>query len=155
MKSRFRCMKSGKCLRCGGCCKIREGRILDEKDDLELRRRIYDKIGILYIYPMSRYTISLTAEEKDILQRAARLREIELRIIPKKIKFLEGEHIVIDWSLDHDICPFYNDKIGCTIYESRPAVCKSFPETHKFDIDIKKDDALGFDEALEEAADNM
>ncbi len=149
MDSRFECMKNTSCLRCGGCCRIRDMPILDEEEDLKLRRRIYDKLGILYIYTMSRYTISLSEEERDVLLRYAKEQDMELKLIPKKIQLVDGKHVVIDWSLDHDICPFYdeNEKI-CIVYESRPLVCKKFPEEHKFDVELRPSDGLGFEEAL-------
>ena len=122
--------------------------------DKKLRTEIYERIGILYIYPLSKYTISLSHEEKEFFEKEASLNGIKLKVIPKKIKFLDGDFVVIDWSLDHDICPFFDieDK-NCAIYENRPAVCKSFPNEHKFDFikNSKNTERLTFSDSLKVA----
>ena len=153
MNSRFECSKKGNCLKCGGCCRIRDVPILSDEEDLTLRKKIYNKIGILYLYHLNRYTISLSNEEKEILSKLANDKNISLKIIPKKIHIINGEYVIEDWSLDHDICPFYDKKKKqCSIYEVRPIVCKTFPEDYKFNINCKKDENISFDEATESCA---
>ena len=46
---------------------------------------------------------------------------------------------MLDWSIDHDICPLY-DEHGCKIYPHRPLVCQKFPERYElpFDKTMKK-----------------
>lgn len=149
MDSRFECMKENSCMRCGGCCKIRDMPILDAEEDLKLRKRIYERMGVLYIYNLDRYTISLTHDEKDRLISIAESRGITLKIIPKKIEIYNGTKTIIDWSLDHDTCPFYDEKNRrCSVYESRPSVCESFPREHKFHTRFRKDEKMGFEEAM-------
>ena len=122
-------------MKCGACCIIRDKAIMSPQQDRKLRAEIYERVGILYLYPFNRYTISLSHEEKEFFEKESIIRGINIKIIPKKIKFFDGKPVVIDWSLDHDVCPFFDvDKKNCTVYDSRPSVCKSFPNEHKFDF---------------------
>lgn len=147
---KFACGKKSPCVRCGVCCHIRDKAIMSPHEDKELRRKIYDRIGVLYIYPMKRYTISISHDEKDILEKAAKLKKIELVILPKKIRIIEGKYVVMDWFLDHDVCPFFSEEKGCSIYEHRPAVCRAFPNAYTFTIEKEKSDVIHspFDDAL-------
>lgn len=148
--SRFKCEKKAPCLKCGGCCHIREKAFLDEKEDLEVRRATYANTGIIYLYPMSRYTISLTQEEKEVMEKLAKEKRVELNILPKKVVIQDDKVVVIDWFVDHDVCPFYKNK-ECTIYGQRPKVCAMFPETHNVNIfgDIKIQPKMLFEQAVE------
>ncbi|MFW6231063.1 MAG: YkgJ family cysteine cluster protein [Nanoarchaeota archaeon] len=131
----FACLKKEACRQCGRCCHIRDAQIMDEEEDLKLRERLYEKVGILYLYPFHRYTISLTQKEKEILEKEAERREITLKVIPKKIRIIEGQYHVMDWSLDHDICPFFDKTTKhCTIYALRPEVCRVFPKEFRFEV---------------------
>jgi Fe-S-cluster containining protein len=151
MDMKFACKKQSSCKRCGACCHIRDKAILSSKEDKELRKKIYEKIGILYQYPLKRYTISLSHEEKELLEKAAKIKGIEIKILPKKIRVIEGKYVVMDWFLDHDVCPFYSeiDK-KCTIYKQRPAVCKAFPNQFLFELEKEKNDVFRepFDDVL-------
>ncbi len=143
---------------CGTCCVIRERAIMSPKQDKELRSNIYNRIGILYLYPMSRYTISLSHEEKLFFEKESLLRGIVVSIIPKKIRLIDGKFVVQDWSIDHDICPFFSiDNKRCTIYENRPSVCMSFPNQHKFDFIVDSDnvDRLPFAESMKLAKNSI
>jgi Fe-S-cluster containining protein len=147
---RFKCNKKAPCLRCGGCCHIREKEFLDKDEDLQVRKGIYAKAGIIYLYPMSRYTISLTNEEKTVMEKLAKEKKIKLRVLPKKVVIQDDKVIVIDWFVDHEVCPFYKDN-ECTIYEHRPKVCSIFPEVHNKNIfeDIRVKPIMLFEQAVE------
>ena len=150
-KKVFECNKISSCKSCGTCCRIREKRILTKEEDKKLRTQIYEKIGILYMYPLSKYTISISHDEKESLEQEAKRKGIELKIIPKKMKYIENELTIIDWSLDHDICPFFDSAHKkCSIYELRPKVCKIFPEEYKFEYSKTQDDTtnIKFDDAI-------
>ncbi|MFW5852479.1 MAG: YkgJ family cysteine cluster protein [Nanoarchaeota archaeon] len=129
----FVCNKKESCKQCGRCCHIRDKPIMTPEEDLSLRNRIYNKVGILYLYPLSRYTISITEDEKKIFEKLAVVKKIKLKIIPKKIKLVLSKHVVLDWSLDHDVCPFFDDTLkSCSVYNLRPEVCKVFPNNYSF-----------------------
>lgn len=141
---RFKCKKIEECKHCGGCCHFREQSILTKEEDLKLRKNMYDKTGILYIYPFSRYTISVNEDEKIVLEKLAKENNIKLIIKPKKIILVENQKKILDYFLDHDVCPFWiNEK--CSIYNDRPEVCKLFPKlpktkivNYKTDLSFKK-----------------
>jgi len=151
------CTNVKECKRCGKCCiHLREKDVFTETEDLKIRKNIFLKKGVLYLYPMERYGLSITKEEADIMQKEAKKQGIKLEIIPKKILIKEnGEAFAFDFAMDHEICPFYKDK-SCLIYELRPKVCKAFPiisnlepaELDNFLNKIKLKN-LSFEEALE------
>jgi Fe-S-cluster containining protein len=150
----FECKKTGICTRSGRCCHIRDKAIMDVKEDIEFRKAMYAKTGVIYMYPMSRYTITLTKAEKERLEKRALEKKVQLHILPKKIMFINNQIAVIDWFIDHDICPFFNEtEIACTIYKDRPLVCKHFPKPYdpKLFEDTSKYDSgerMDFNEAL-------
>lgn len=155
-KKLFECKKTLKCKRCGNCCIIRQSEIvkLTDEEDYKIRKKLYENTGIIYLYPLKHYTISLTKEEKDTLETEAQKLKIKIKILPKKItintnktlenakhfrgaknsnKFFSTKAEIIDYFLDHDICPFLKNKNFCLIYNSRPQVCRIFPHIMKQD----------------------
>ncbi len=130
--SRFECNKKESCKKCGDCCHIREKSFLDSKTDLELRKKIFRKTGIVYLEPLWHYTVSLCEEEAAILRKRAKEKKIGLIIKPKKVSLKKKSIVIQDYYIDHDICPFMKENL-CTIYEDRPKVCRDFP---KRDLEI-------------------
>ena len=128
---KFPCQDGEPCNRCGGCCQIRENFRLDVQDELSVKQKVYVRTRVLYLYPMNRYTISLSNEEADLLQKMAKERSVLLSILPKKVIYdaAEDKAIVWDWFVDHEVCPFLKDKNECTIYESRPKICRMCSNT--------------------------
>lgn len=149
---RFLCNKNPKsiCLRCGGCCSIRELDSYSETEDYDIRRKLYEEFGYIYIYPLNRLTINLNKSEVKKLKQEALKINILLDILPKKIVFENNKLKVLDWFLDHNVCPFFDKELGCKIYEQRPKICKEFP----FKVDKKHKNYscdLNFDSAINSA----
>ena len=138
--SRFKCDKKRACEQCGGCCHFREEEFLSKDEDMKIKGQIYLKTGIIYLYPFSKYTITLSPEEKKILEAEAEKLNIKIKILPKKI-YYDADHdkvYIIDYFVDADVCPLYETDSGCLIYKDRPLICKQFPNVemeHKIDIE--------------------
>lgn len=103
---------------------------MDVSDELFIKQRVYEKTKVVYLYPMSRYTISLTGKEAERLKSLAMEKGIPIRVLPKKVIYnaKEDSAFVWDWFLDHDVCPFLEGGNRCRIYDSRPLVCRMFPD---------------------------
>ena len=96
---------------------------------MDYRDKIYEEYGIIYIYNLGRYTLSIKMDEaKGLLEEAAN-KGIRLVLRPKKIFYNveKGEFTVYDYFIDHDVCPFLEGKNHCSIYERRPEVCRIYP----------------------------
>lgn len=126
------CREAGVCVRTGECCHIREQMSIDASQEKTLKEHVYANSGVLYLYPFSRYTISLTHDEAVRMAAEAKKRKITLKIFPKKVLYDPKTHkaVVFDWFVDHDVCPFLEGKNNCTIYADRPKICKDFPFHH-------------------------
>ena len=124
------------CVLCGRCCHFRREKALSADEELQIKQQVYAKTGVLYAYPFERFGLSLSTEEKKKFIEFAEKKGIEISIKPKKIlhDVERGRFIVIDWFLDHDDCPFQDEKGCCSIYENRPQVCNDFPEIKNRDI---------------------
>lgn len=103
---------------------------MDVVDELKIKRKVYERTRVLYLFPMNRYTISLSHGEKARLERIAKERGVQISILPKKVIYdaKNDKAVVWDWFVDHDICPFLKGDNECTIYEDRPEICRMFPE---------------------------
>ncbi len=139
--TRFKCNKKPNCVRCGGCCHFREEEFLNKEEDLRIKGKIYLKTGIIYLYPFSKYTITITKEEKERLEKEAKKQDIDIKILPKKV-FYDADKdkvYIIDYFIDADVCPFWDKEKGCLIYEKMPKICKEFPDIKmQHDVDIEK-----------------
>jgi|GEM_PF-6879254 len=126
------CREAGVCVRTGECCRIREEMTIDPSQEKTLKEHVYANSGVIYLYPFSRYTISLTHPEAQWMAQQAKRRGITLKILPKKVLYDPANSIavVFDWFVDHDVCPFLEGKANCTIYLNRPQICKDFPFHH-------------------------
>ncbi|MFC1800948.1 YkgJ family cysteine cluster protein [Nanoarchaeota archaeon] len=146
---RFACNKKGKCVKCGQCCHFRESFSFSAEEEDKLKRKLFEKTGVVYLFPWDRYTISVSEEEMNVMEKRARDLKIKIKFIPKRIFVGVSDEVkVLDWSIDHDVCPFY-DKL-CLIYPDRPIVCQKFPERYElpFDKSLEKT-SLSYDKALE------
>lgn len=136
-KKRFECKKTLACVRCGDCCHIRQSELinLSDEEDFKIRKKVYENTGVIYLYPLKQYTLSLTKEEKASLEAEAKKLKIKVKIKPKRIVINQNQTKaeVLDYFLDHDICPFLKGKNFCLIYISRPQVCRIFPHIMKYD----------------------
>ena len=152
--SRFKCNKTAGCKRCGGCCIIRDEAILNEAEDKKVRESIYNKTGILYIYPLHKLTLSLTPDELKAVEKEAKKRNIALNIKPKKVTYnCNNDTIkVIDWCIDSKVCPFLKGN-ACIIYSKRPEICRKFPfiEAQKLGEIYKENAQLPFEYAMKKA----
>lgn len=90
---------------------------------------MYTKTGIIYLYPMLTYTLTLTPEKKKRFENNAKKLNVTIEFIPKKIIIKDDYINVIDWSIRHDIYPFLEGMNVCRIYEERPLICHVFPRT--------------------------
>lgn len=161
--TRFKCGKKEPCVRCGDCCHIRDKIDFSSEEDLYMRKAVYANSKILYLFPMTHYTITISTEEKAILEAEAKKLGIKISILPKKVAYdsAKDKAYVLDWFIDHDICPFYDEEGKCCgIYESRPQICKDFPKlpenkdmevVRKFREEHSVYCDLGFTEVMEKA----
>ena len=124
---RFKCNKELPCIGCAECCRFREKINLDE-DEEKIKIALFQKTGTIYLYPFSRYTINITKDEKEILEKKARKKNLIIRILPKKVFLTKDSILIYDYFIDHDVCPFLTEENKCSIYESRPKICQDFPE---------------------------
>lgn len=126
------CRDAGHCVRTGECCHIREDIRIDPQEEQNLKQHVYLNSGVVYLYPFSKYTISLSHPEAQWMREEAKGRGILLRILPKKVLYdaKTGIAVVYDWFVDHDVCPFLEGTNNCTIYPNRPQICKDFPFHH-------------------------
>lgn len=151
----YECKKTLACERCGDCCRFRPPKTFSEFEDHSIRKVMYGKTGIIYPYHMDRFTISITGPEKEVMEKRAKEKDLNLTILPKKVVIKEGKIIVLDWFLDHDQCPFLNDTNICSIYEARPLICQVFPRNHYSKeeeeklILMKGDIVMEFDQAVD------
>jgi len=117
------------CVMCGACCHIREkDKGISLEDEEKYRSYMYSKFGIIYLARLSDITINVWPEEAERLKEEAKSRKIELKIVPKRAVYDRKAHelIILDYYIDHDICPFYKEKL-CTAYNIRPIICRSYP----------------------------
>ncbi len=126
------CRKAGHCVRTGECCHIREDISLSAAEEKSIKAQVYRTLGVIYLYPMKRYTISLTENEKDWMEAEAKKRNLKFKVLPKRVFYDEASNkaFVYDWFVDHDVCPFLRNGNDCSIYQNRPLICKDFPFHH-------------------------
>lgn len=103
---------------------------MEVKDEEAIKVQVYRRTRVLYLYPLNRYTISLSHEEKARLERIGKERNVPITILPKKVIYdaVNDKARVWDWFVDHEVCPFLRGDNECTIYEDRPEICRMFPE---------------------------
>ncbi len=128
------CRKAGHCVRTGECCHIRESLKMDSAEDRVIRDQVYHSTGVIYLYLLSRYTISLTEKERAWMVTEAKKRKLKFKVLPKRVLLDGKKAVVYDWFVDHDICLFLKNGNECTVYVNRPKICKDFPFHH-----LKKD----------------
>ena len=104
---------------------------MDKNEEERIKRAIFMKTGVIYGFPLKKLGLSITFEEKTILEKAAARLKINIRILPKKIFVTERGVIVYDYFIDSDSCPFLKNN-NCQVYEIRPKICRDFPKT-KYD----------------------
>ena len=119
------------CVQCGECCHIREkDKGISNEDEEKYRQYMFNKFGIIYLARLSDITINVWPEEAEILKKEAVAHGIKLNIIPKRVVYDKSHHelIILDYFIDHDICPFFDkkDKL-CGVYQFRPLICRSYP----------------------------
>ena len=133
----FKCDKQIEkaCKYWAGCCHFREKSILSREEEDKIKGSIFNTTFVFYIYPFERYTITITPDEKTVLEKEAKKSDLSLKIIPKKIIYNQKKDTfhIIDYSLDHDVCLFLDKDNRCSIYESRPDICKRFPDIKESD----------------------
>jgi Fe-S-cluster containining protein len=112
-----------KCRLCGTCCHEVPG----------------DYVKRIPIYP----------DEADKLINIAKERNVEFKIIEDLVfPDIKNEIILIltyRIRLDNENkgCPFYNDQKGCTVHDSKPLACQSYP------LALKRVDAFNFEISID------
>lgn len=112
-----------KCRLCGTCCHEVPG----------------DYVKRIPIYP----------DEADKLINIAKERNVEFKIIEDLVfPDIKNEKILIltyRIKLDNENkgCPFYNDQKGCTVHDSKPLACQSYP------LALKRVDAFNFEISID------
>jgi len=119
------------CQRCGWCCtNLGISVDISKEEDENIKRMVFEKSGVIYLRPISKFFLSFTPEKADKLNTLAKKLNLKVDIRPNKLIYDQNTDkvIIYDYYLNHEICPFYNkEKKGCTIYEDRPGSCKKFP----------------------------
>lgn len=140
------------CTGCGDCCHFREEKKLGVKDEQNYKNYMYKNFGIIYLADLSNITISIFPEEAEILNKIAKERKIKMLIKPKRAIYTKENNLVImDYFIDHDVCPFFDEKTKrCTVYEYRPLICRSYPLTSTKSYGKCKYKKLKFEEYGEE-----
>lgn len=124
----MRCTSNGDCKRCTAeCCKFTDRASFPLEEELKIKKSLFEKTGTLYIYPFSRFTISVTPEEKKVLEIDAKNLGIKISFLPKKIFLTEEGIMIYDYFIDAEVCPFLTDDFLCRVYPHRPKICKDFP----------------------------
>lgn len=135
---RFKCNKKEPCLFCAECCRFREKNDFTEKEELKIKKSLFSKTGTLYLYLFSRYTINITPQEKEILEKEAEEKGVKIDILPKKIFISDKGIIIYDYFIDADVCPFLTSENKCSIYEKRPLICRQFPKIEYDNSEFKE-----------------
>lgn len=119
------------CTLCGECCHIREkDKGISIEDEEKYRQYMFNMFGIIYLARLSDITINVWPEEAEKLKEEAKLKGIKLNIVPKRVVYDKSHHelIILDYYIDHDVCPFFNHKSKlCGVYNVRPIICRSYP----------------------------
>jgi Fe-S-cluster containining protein len=103
------------------CCKNLKANKLIINYDLDSKRFIH------FLEVPNEVGIALFKDEKNSLIKLAKERGVELNIKPLRGFLGKDKKIcVFKWFIDHNECPFLINN-SCSIYESRPLVCRSFP----------------------------
>jgi len=93
--------------------------------------------------------IPIYPDEADILIEIAKERYIEFKVIEDLVfPDIKNEKILIltyRIRLDNEYqgCPFYNDKNGCTVHDSKPLACQAYP------LALKRVDAFNFEISID------
>jgi Fe-S-cluster containining protein len=120
------------CKNCGQCCHLRKDNVFDDAKDKDFVDLMFNEYGITYLAPIHNITINIWPEEKDLLIAEAKSRGMQINIAPKRGIYDTklGNLIILDYFIDHDVCPFFDDKTkSCTVYSIRPLICRSYPLT--------------------------
>ena len=81
------------CIRCGACCThLTKRGIFTKIEDALIRKTLFAKKGILYIYPLRKYGLGATNNEAAAMLEEAKKININLKIKPKKIIPIHTEH---------------------------------------------------------------
>ena len=146
------------CTQCGECCHIREDKYFTQKEEEEYKKYMYKSFGIIYLAGLHEITISIWPEEKESLEKEAKKKKTELKIRPKRAVYNSktNQLIMLDYFIDHETCPFFDKKKKqCTVYESRPLICRSYPllSTNSYGkCKYKKTDLNAYGQEKKEAA---
>lgn len=119
------------CTLCGECCHIREkDKGISNVDEEVYRHYMFNKFGIIYLARLTDITINVWPEEAEILKEEARIKGVKLDLVPKRAVYDKSHHelIILDYYINHDVCPFFNKKSKlCGVYTRRPLICMSYP----------------------------
>jgi Fe-S-cluster containining protein len=112
-----------KCRLCGTCCHEVPG----------------DYVKRIPIYP----------DEADKLINIAKERNVQFKIIEDLVfpDFKNEKILILTYRIRLDNekkgCPFYNDQMGCTVHDSKPLACQSYP------LALKQIDAFNFEISID------
>ncbi len=145
----YACGLKEPCLKCGNCCRFRLIKSnLSDEEELIIRKAIFYKKSILYPFSLQRITISITPQEKTILEEEAKRLNVKLKLLPNKVLVKDNGFEIIDYFIDADVCPFLTKGNLCMIYEKRPYVCRMFPKKPKFKDFPDNTPKMNFEDAL-------
>ena len=114
------------CQKCGKCCKNLKASIGFE--GLEIYNKVMSKGLIYFLIKPEDFSLGLFEWEKERLEKEAENLNIKLNIKSATVVFdVNGTAIITSWVLDSDVCPFFDNKNNCRIYDKRPLTCQTFP----------------------------
>ena len=146
------------CKRCGWCCTHLGMEVdLSEKEELDLKKVVFEKSGVIYLRPIKKFFLAVTEEEKKNLENDAKKLGVKVEILPNKLIYDKntGKVHIFDYYLNHTECPFYKG-FECLAYENRPIACRKFPNVDnsyaKAVADFVKKNKIDFSEVSYEEA---
>ncbi len=123
---KFKCIED-----CGECCRNLRGNLNKSRlpEYLSKIKQLSRTIGIYYLTIPARMTILLLDWEARQLDRMAEKMGIVFRYTPfMAAKDSRSDRVlVLVWNMDHDDCPFLDERSRCKVYDDRPLHCMSFP----------------------------
>jgi len=125
------------CRRCGKCCTDIGGRFSQrEADEIKKAFESLERYGIKLVLSPEEFSIPLSPEEKNRLEKLAIELGIDFSPKPKLILKRSNKTEILEWDLGSRSCPFYSNH-KCLVYKDRPLACKSFPvilKPHGFEL---------------------
>jgi Fe-S-cluster containining protein len=116
-------VKKFQCQRCGGCCKNTRGRLGEIGKKRAIPPFIFEYTS------RQKASISLHEWELPVLKEEAKRQNLSLTVVPYLAIWddINRLPVALNYTLDHDDCPFVTKENICSINDKKPLVCKAYP----------------------------